>query len=685
MLSSPRKTRILRASSLVWLAAWLLPACGAESVSVTTTPPVDSDGGGIEPTETFEITVENVSGDASLATGFSPGVWATHAAPDVFFTDATPDRGAGLEALAEAGDGSALATMLKSAGGTPSGVFEIPEGATERGGLPPGARYVFRVRATPATPNVSFVSMFGQSNDVFLAPDGAGIPLFGADGAPLPERDVTELLSLWDAGTEINQAPTLGPVQGPRQSMPNEGPREGVLAPFTDTTRAFPSALQIAKLDVAPAGDDGLRITMTNVSGAGSSVVTGISPVFYAVHDDAWSLFRTGEPAGDSGLEGLAEDGDAPGLAEKQRGAKGVSMSGAAVIPDGADAPGGAAPGRSFSFTVNPDSRHRYLTVASMVGESNDAFLAFGPKGVALADESGKLRDARAIADDFARALAVWDAGTEANEVPGAGMNQGPRQGAPNTGPADPDDTVRRYDDATNDLAGPGAGGVVTVRVAASPTAGQLVVTVVNASGATPFPGRASPLVWAVHNGSHAFLQPDKAAPAGVERLAEDGNAIVWDTALEGVEDVGAHGVVNRPEGAAVNGPIEVGQSYRFTIPAGGPARYLNLAAMWTPSNDTFLSLGPKGVPLVDAGGQVRPLADINADLATLLTAWDAGTEANQAGALGPDQAPRQAGPDTGAPEGNGLVRKIDGAWAYPSVRHLVRVRVKPLAGSPAP
>jgi hypothetical protein len=110
-------------------------------------------------------------------------------------------------------------------------------------------------------------------------------------------------------------------------------------------------------------------------------------------------------------------------------------------------------------------------------------------------------------------------------------------------------------------------------------------------------------------------------------------------------------------------GPIDPGASYRFVIPVGGAAKYFDYAQMWTPSNDTFLSLGPKGVSLLTAAGAVRPLADINAEIAQLLGAWDAGTEANQAGAR----------------EGRGMVRKVDQAFAFPAVKHLASVRIKPL------
>jgi hypothetical protein len=102
----------------------------------------------------------------------------------------------------------------------------------------------------------------------------------------------------------------------------------------------------------------------------------------------------------------------------------------------------------------------------------------------------------------------------------------------------------------------------------------------------------------------------------------------------------------------------------------------LDLAMMVATSNDTFVSLGPKGVELADTQGDPRPLADINADLAAALGAYDAGTEANQAAALGPDQAPRQAAPNSGPAEGDGTVRAVDQVWAFPPVTDVMRVTV---------
>ena len=64
--------------------------------------------------------------------------------------------------------------------------------------------------------------MFVHSNDFFYAPDDDGLALWDAAGVPL-SGDITDLISLWDAGTEVNQVPGAGLDQAPRQSGPDTG------------------------------------------------------------------------------------------------------------------------------------------------------------------------------------------------------------------------------------------------------------------------------------------------------------------------------------------------------------------------------------------------------------------------------------------------------------------------------
>ncbi len=62
-----------------------------------------------------------------------------------------------------------------------------------------------------------------------------------------------------------------------------------------------------------------------------------------------------------------------------------------------------------------------------MFGQSNDLF--YGPEtGIDLFVKG------EALTGDITDKLVLWDAGTEVNQVPGIGADQGPRQKCPNTG-----------------------------------------------------------------------------------------------------------------------------------------------------------------------------------------------------------------------------------------------------------
>jgi plastocyanin len=155
----------------------------------------------------------------------APGAWAVHTEDAPLFTSGQPDRGEGLEELAEDGDPSDLEAALESkVGVVSSGIFNTPAGAGDAGPVVPGASYEFQFSAFPGS-ELSFATMFVQSNDLFYAPDEAGIALFGAYGGAV-SGDVTSEVMLWDAGTEVNQRPGVGPDQAPRQAGPNTGADE---------------------------------------------------------------------------------------------------------------------------------------------------------------------------------------------------------------------------------------------------------------------------------------------------------------------------------------------------------------------------------------------------------------------------------------------------------------------------
>jgi hypothetical protein len=63
-----------------------------------------------------------------------------------------------------------------------------------------------------------------------------------------------------------------------------------------------------------------------------------------------------------------------------------------------------------------------------MMGQSNDWFYAPGESGIEL------FKNGKPISGDITEQIILWDAGTEVDQEPGIGSDQGPRQKAPNTG-----------------------------------------------------------------------------------------------------------------------------------------------------------------------------------------------------------------------------------------------------------
>jgi len=272
-------------------------------------------------------------------------------------------------------------------------------------------------------------------------------------------------------------------------------------------------------------------------------------------------------------------------------------------------------------------------------------------------------RMASDVQADIQNLLATWDAGTEANEVPGVGPNQAPRQPAANTGPVDPNNQIRLYADSTNDLAH--LSSLVNVSVVHS-TGSNFDVTVSNTSGAGAFPLVISPVAWALHDDVTSTFALGSPASMGLEHLAEDGASTQLLAEWSAVAAVASSGV-------AGTAPIRNGDTLAFKVSPDAAHRYLSLEAMLVPSNDTFLALGPIGIALLDGTGNPRNDSDIAADITANLAAYESGTEANQGSALGPDMAPYQLGPNQGANEGSGKMRPIDGVWPFPPVSTILK------------
>ncbi len=411
----------------------------------------------------------------------------------------------------------------------------------------------------------------------------------------------------------------------------------------------------------------------------------------------------------------------------------GVLKSGVFTTPVGADAPGPIFPGDAyeFSFTagtnVTPGSGMR-LSLATMFIQSNDLFYTFPADGLALYDASGAARTG-----DVTDEIRLYDAGTEVNQEPGTGADQAPRQAGPDTGAAE-NGVVTRVDGTDADgFVYPAASDVIRVTLAHDGES-AFTVRIENVSTGSTLPTSAGPVAvplspggWAVHVDAVDFFESGAAASDWVEAIAEDGNAgpfadafgpltgvtvplspgavvvhgdavdfftsggaagagiegIAEDgspgalvAALTGVEGIRSVAAFTTPVGAGGPSPIGPGGSYAVEVEAA-PGDRLSFATMFIQSNDLFYTFEADGLALFTAAG-----APVSGDVTDRVLLYDAGTERNQEPGVGPDQAPRQAGPDTGDDEGGtlGRITGTDAAgFSYPSASSVIRVTVTPI------
>jgi opacity protein-like surface antigen len=209
----------------------------------------------------FTIRIENItkpdaftaSNGTKWSLAFSPGLAIVHKEKSPVFTVGKKDRGQGLEAQSEDGDPGMLAKSLEGGKGIKSvTVFNTPIGAKGAGPITPGSAYEVTIAAAPGD-RLTLTTMMGQSNDWFYAPSEAGIALF-KDGKAI-SGDITSQMILWDAGTEVNQEPGIGPDQGPRQKGPNTGEAENSAVKNVKDAKygsAFTNTAKAMKVTITP-------------------------------------------------------------------------------------------------------------------------------------------------------------------------------------------------------------------------------------------------------------------------------------------------------------------------------------------------------------------------------------------------------------------------------------------------
>lgn len=361
----------------------------------------------------------------------------------------------------------------------------------------------------------------------------------------------------------------------------------------------------------------------------------------------------------------------------------------------------------SFSFNAGKGT---YLSFASMFVQSNDLFYGFADTGLKLYDDDGN-----PVTGDVSSSVQLWDAGTEVNEMPGAGPNQAPRQSAPNTG-MDENGTIQVVNDAftypntadvievtlTHDggteftvkiknvsnnssLATPLAGGVWGVHgegvklfengttasagLEAIAEDGDNTAMEMNLASNTGYASPYAPGVWATHDNGTMPIFTNGVADRGegLEALAEDGVPSTLNDILMAKTGIISNGIFNTPDGATAAGPLMPSNTYSFTFEAK-EGDVLSLATMLVHTNDLFYGFGDSGIELF-ANGQA-----VTGDVTGSLKLWDAGTEVNEYPGAGNNQ-PARGGAGTGADE-NGTVQVVDDNFTYPATADAIKITI---------
>lgn len=403
-----------------------------------------------------------------------------------------------------------------------SGFFNKPEGMSDPGPAHPGEKFVFSINAGK-NQRLSFACMLAATNDLFFGPDNDGIALYDGDGNPI-SGDVTDQVYLWDAGTEVNEEPAVGPNTVTNQPGPNTGEDEnGNVMLIDEVTNGvhfdYPAVSEIIKVTIthtegtefevsiedlpsamletsqgevpAPVSpgvwvvhtgenplytpgmpdfgqgleaiaEDGNIDPLFNYVSEHTGVTYPISPGVWVVHKKGtYPLFSEGTPDYGDGLEAIAEDGQIATLRGNLGSLEGEVSSGFFDTPMDSSSAGPLHPGSKYVFSFQANE-NQVLSFVSMLAATNDVFLGTSDTGLALFNANGQ-----PISGEITDKLYFWDAGTELNEQPAVGPNTVTQQSAPNTG-IDEDEPVQLLSDVNDTFDYPAVNEVVKVSISSN-------------------------------------------------------------------------------------------------------------------------------------------------------------------------------------------------------------------------
>ena len=411
-----------------------------------------------------------------------------------------------------------------------------------------------------------------------------------------------------------------------------------------------------------PAGVE-FKVTLTNLTtGVPAQGGQIFSPPIFVTHGHGFSIGASGEAAS-AELTTLAETGNNGPLAELAGGSDSVGS----VVAFPAPPDGVVLPGASVSTMVTASSSTGYLSLATMLVETNDGIVL--GNSLPLFDEDGNSLS-------FTMDLISYDAGTEDNNelathVPGppfSGMERAPTEGgvvAPHPGIAGTADVG-----ATFGWTEPTATVTVEAMVEMPPMEPEPVefeVMLTNLTMGVPAQGGQifSPPILVTHGHGFAIGASGEAASPELTALAETGNNMPVAVLAGGSDAVG--GIVAFP--APPDGVVLPGGSVSAMVSASSSMGYLSLATMLVQTNDGIVLAN--SLPLFDEDGNARSFT-------MDLISYDAGTEDNN------ELATHVPGPPFGggerAPTEGGVIAPHPGiagtadvgatfGWAEPTAR----------------
>lgn len=354
-----------------------------------------------------------------------------------------------LERLAEDGDSSSLMNLFEGSG-VGSQQTVVTSGNQPPVFAPENSQIVTLTLDAndPKSQFLSFATMIIPSNDAFIGnEDPEMIPVFNDEGELIFENKIIMGSMVYDAGTEVNdEIPSNTAFL--EQAAPNTGssedsniqPHPGFLSAeegsilsqgmFSKADFKAPGFTVFSiELVTEPQPDPMPKELAFRLTNLAPEKGTYLTPVWLGFHDGTFDLFNSNEMAGEQ-LERLAEDGDSSALMEMFDNSESGSLQ--KLVTSG-NQPPVFSPGDSqiFSITLDAnDPNSRYLSFASMVIPSNDAFIGNAdPMMMPVFDDQGNI----AFQDKIIMGSMIYDAGTEVNdEVPSNTAFL--EQASPNTG-----------------------------------------------------------------------------------------------------------------------------------------------------------------------------------------------------------------------------------------------------------